>query len=54
MVSGKVPSPIKSANFIPLSEDFIAQNDALKLNWLQLTDKKGFAFNYNGKNNGAH
>ena len=54
MVPGKVPSPIKSANFIPLSEDFIVQNDALKLNWLQLTDKKGFAFNYNNKNNGAH
>ena len=52
MVPGKVPSPIKSANFIPLSEDFTVDSDKLKLNWLQLVDG-GFRFNYNNENNGS-
>lgn len=50
LVIGKVPSPINSASFLPLSEDFSVDNDKLKLGWLQLTANKGFSFNYNQKN----
>lgn len=50
LVIGKVPSPINSANFLPLSEDFTVDSDKLKLNWLQLTANKGFNFNYNQNN----
>ena len=50
MIPGKVPSPIISANFLPLSEDFTVDSNKLKLNWLQLTANKGFNFSYN-KNN---
>lgn len=51
LVEGKVPSPIKSAVFLPLSEDFKNENDKLALNWLKKTDKSGFNFNYNQYNN---
>lgn len=51
LVSGKVPSPINSANFLPLSEDFTVDNDKLKLNWLNKTSKDGYYFNYNQSNN---
>lgn len=50
LINGKVPSPINSANFLPLSEDFTVDSDKLKLNWLQLTNKKGFNFNHNQNN----
>ena len=56
MVGGKVPSPINSADFLPISDDFKSENK-LSLNWLEKTDKDGFSFNCNqhneeGKSNG--
>lgn len=54
LVIGKLPSPINSANFLPLSEDFTVDSDKLKLNWLQLTANKGFSFNYNQSNKYAN
>lgn len=50
MVDGKVPSPINSADFLPISDDFKSKNNKLSLNWLEKTDKKGFSFNYNKYN----
>lgn len=57
MIDGKIPSPINSADFLPISDDFKSENNKLFLNWLEKTDKKGFSFNYNkqneaGKSNG--
>ena len=57
LVVGKIPSPINSAGFLPISDDFKSENNKLFLNWLEKTDKDGFSFNYNqynenGKKNG--
>lgn len=57
MIDGKVPSPINSADFLPISDDFKSENNKLSLNWLEKTDENGFSFSYNtyneeGKSNG--
>lgn len=50
LVVGKVPSPINSADFLPISDDFKSENNKLSLNWLKKTDNDGFNFNYNQSN----
>ena len=50
LVEGKVPSPISSADFLPISDDFKSENNKLSLNWLKKTDNDGFNFNYNQSN----
>lgn len=50
LIDGKVPSPINSADFLPMSDDFKVENDKLALNWVKKTDKNGFYFDYNQSN----
>lgn len=50
LIDGKVPSPINSADFLPMSDDFKVENDKLALNWVKKTDKNGFYFDYNRRN----
>lgn len=42
MVDGKVPSPIKSANFLPIGQDFKVEDDNLSLRYLKRTSKGGY------------
>ena len=42
MVDGKVPSPIKSANFLPVGQDFKVEDDKLSLRYLKRTFEGGY------------
>lgn len=42
LVNGKVPSPIKSANFLPIGQDFKVEDDKLSLRYLKRTSQGGY------------
>lgn len=42
MVNGKIPSPLKSANFLPVGQDFKVEDDKLALRYLKRTSKGGY------------
>lgn len=42
LIEGKVPSPIKSANFLPIGKDFKVEDDNLSLRYLKRTSKGGY------------
>ena len=42
MVDGKIPSPIKSANFLPIGKDFKVEADNLSLRYLKRTSEGGY------------
>ena len=42
LVNGKIPSPIKSANFLPISQDFKVDDDKLSLRYLKRTSQGGY------------
>ena len=51
LVGGKVPSPIKSANFLPVGQDFKVEDDKLSLRYLKRTSKGGYYLS--AKNDGS-
>lgn len=42
LVAGKVPSPINSANFLPVGRDFKVEDDKLSLRYLKRTSEGGY------------
>lgn len=42
LVEGKVPSPINSADFLPIGQDFKVEDDKLSLRYLKRTSKGGY------------
>lgn len=46
LVDGKIPSPINSVDFLPISSDFKSENNNLALNWIKKTNNNGFYFDY--------
>lgn len=42
LVNGKIPSPIKSANFLPIGQDFKVEDDKLSLRYLKRTSNGGY------------
>ena len=42
LIEGKIPSPIKSANFLPIGQDFKVEDDNLSLRYLKRTSKGGY------------
>lgn len=42
MVDGKVPSPIKSANFLPINNDFKVEDDKLSLRFFKRASQGGY------------
>lgn len=42
MINGKIPSPIKSANFLPIGQDFKVEDDKLSLRYLKQTSNGGY------------
>ncbi len=53
MVNGKVPSPFKSANFLPIGRDFKVEDDKLALRYLKRTPDGGYYLSQNNDGSGV-